>query len=115
MNMTEGTAKILSLSGLCRRAGGVIPGSGAVLGAIKRGGSGAPAAIFLSSGASDRTKKQITDKASFAGIELFVLEADQYDFGRALGIAASVSVYALTGRGPASAVIELARTLRDNS
>ncbi len=111
--MTDKDSKILSLSGLCRRAGGVIPGSGAVLGAVKRGGKDFPKAIFLSSSASERTTKQIKDKAKSAGIELYVLDADQYDIGRALGITASLSVYALTGRGPADSVIRLAKESKE--
>ncbi len=100
--------KILSLSGLCRRAGGVVPGADAVISAIKRGGKGKPMAVIMSNAASDRTKKQVTDKTTHADIPLILLDSDAYDIGEKLGIISSCAVYALTGKGPAMNIISLA-------
>lgn len=100
--------KILSLSGLCRRAGGVAPGADAVITAVKKK-SPRPVAVIMSSSASERTKKQITDKTANAGIPLIVIEADTYDIGEKLGIISSCAVYALTGKGPSVQVLQIAR------
>ncbi|MBQ6789386.1 MAG: hypothetical protein IJO81_04290 [Clostridia bacterium] len=102
------TQKILSLSGLCRRAGGVVPGADAVITAVQKR-SHMPVAVVMSSFASDRTKKQITDKTANAGIPLIIIEADAYDIGEKLGIISSCAVYALTGKGPAANILQIAR------
>lgn len=109
LKMDISTSKILSLAGLCRRAGGVIPGADAVISAIRRGGKGAPKAVVLSSSASDRTKKQITDKAESHGIPLLIIDADAYEIGERLGIISSCAVLALTGKGPADRIIKAAK------
>lgn len=102
------TQKILSLSGLCRRAGGVVPGVDTVITAVKKR-SPRPVAVVMSSSASDRTKKQITDKTANAGIPLIIIEADTYDIGEKLGIISSCAVYALMGKGPAVQILQIAR------
>lgn len=102
------TQKILSLSGLCRRAGGVVPGADAVIAAVQRK-SPRPVAVVMSDSASDRTKKQITDKTANAGIPLIIIQADTYDIGEKLGIISSCAVYALTGKGPAVQILQIAR------
>ena len=94
------TKRILSLAGLCRRAGGVIPGADAVIGSMRKGKGTAPAVIVLSNGASDRTKKQITDKAEYHGIPLMLIDADPDTGGRALGLISPCAVFGVTKRGP---------------
>ena len=102
------TQKILSLSGLSRRAGGVVPGADAAITAIQKK-SPRPVAVVMSSSASDRTKKQICDKTANAGIPLIIIEADAYDIGEKLGIISSCAVYALTGKGPSAQILNIAR------
>ena len=102
--------RILSLAGLCRRAGGIIPGSDALLGAVKRGKNALPAVIVLSSEASDRTKKQITDKAVYHSIPLIVIDADPDTVGRALGLISPCAVFGVTKRGPYEKLLEAARS-----
>ena len=68
-----------------------------------------PVAVVMSSSASDRTKKQITDKTANAGIPLIIIEADTYDIGEKLGIISSCAVYALMGKGPAVQILQIAR------
>ncbi|MBR5447632.1 MAG: hypothetical protein IKV40_04335 [Clostridia bacterium] len=106
--MDAQTLKILSLSGLCRRAGGVVPGADAVITALQRK-SPRPAAVIMSGSASDRTKKQITDKTASAGVPLIIIEADAYDIGEKLGIISSCAVYALMGKGPSVNILKMAR------
>ncbi|MBR4933873.1 MAG: hypothetical protein IKZ03_05380 [Clostridia bacterium] len=106
--MDAQTLKILSLSGLCRRAGGVVPGADAVITALQRK-SPRPVAVIMSGSASDRTKKQITDKTASAGVPLIIIEADAYDIGEKLGIISSCAVYALMGKGPSVNILKMAR------
>ena len=92
------TRKILSLAGLCRRAGGVIPGADAVISSLKRGTS--PRVVFVSAEASDRTKKQICDKTKHNGIPLGTLSASPDEIGHALGLVSPCAVFGITGKGP---------------
>ena len=102
------TQRILSLSGLCRRAGGVVPGADAVITAVQKK-SPRPVAVVMSDSASDRTKKRISDKTANAGVPLIIIEADAYGIGEKLGIISSCAVYALTGKGPAAQILKIAR------
>ncbi len=104
------TKRILSLAGLCRRAGGVIPGADSVLGAMRMKGAKFPSLIVLSEAASDRTKKQITDKASYYMIPLAVIDADPDTVGRALGLYSPCAVFGVTKRGPYEKLMEVACT-----
>ena len=115
MDKAQLTGKILSLSGLCRRAGGVVPGADAVIGAIKRGGRDKPIGVILSAHATERTKKQIGDKTAHAGIRLICIDADPFEIGERLGIPSSCAVFALTGRGPAEQILKLAEQLCEDA
>ena len=92
------TKKILSLAGLCRRAGGVVPGSDAVIGSLKKGP--ASKVVFLSAEASERTKKQICDKTKHHEIPLGILSASPDEIGHALGLVSPCAVFGITGKGP---------------
>ena len=102
------TKRILSLAGLCRRAGGVIPGADSVLTSMRQTGAKYPSVIFLSDAASDRTKKQITDKASHYEIPLAVIDADPDTVGRALGLYSPCAVFGVTKKGPYEKLVEAA-------
>lgn len=102
------TKRILSLAGLCRRAGGVIPGTDSVLTAMRQKGATFPSVIILSDAASDRTKKQITDKASYYNIPLAIIDADPDTVGRALGLYSPCAAFGVTQRGPYEKLIEAA-------
>ena len=102
------TKRILSLAGLCRRAGGVIPGADSVLSAMRQKGKTFPAVIILSAEASDRTKKQITDKARYNNVPLAVIEADPDTVGRALGLYSPCAAFGVTKRGPYEKLVEAA-------
>ena len=106
--------KLLSLAGLCRRAGGVVPGADAVISQLQRGGKAKTKCVIMSSGATDRTKKQITDKCRNADVTLYVIDCDPYDIGEKLGVKSSLAVFALTGKGPSAAVADLADQIRVN-
>lgn len=102
------TKRILSLAGLCRRAGGVIPGADSVLTSLRKQGIASPMMIVLSAAASDRTKKQITDKASYYNIPLAVIDADPDAVGRALGLISPCAAFGVTKRGPYEKLLEAA-------
>ena len=93
--------RVLSLAGLCRRAGGVIPGSEAVISALQRRGTPLPCAIMLSSDASARTIKNVYNKAVGRAVNVYMPGFDSYEAGHALGTRSPIAVFALTGRGPA--------------
>ena len=105
--------RLLSLAGLCRRAGGVVPGGDSVISAVQRGTK--PKAVILSSFATDRTKKQVTDKCTNANVPLYVVDIDLFELGEKLGLRSSLAVFALTGKGPVSQVVELAKKLNENN
>lgn len=106
--------KILSLSGLCRRAGGVVPGVDAVIGAIQRGGASKPVAVIMAKNATERTKKQISDKTTYAGVKLFCIDVDPFTVGEKLGMLSPCAVYALTGKGPSKQIRELAGQIAES-
>lgn len=108
MDTVQTFNRLMSLAGLCRRAGGVVPGADAVISQIQRGGKAKTKCVIMSSRATDRTKKQITDKCRTAGVTLYVIDADPYDIGEKLGVTSSLAVFALTGKGPVTGVMELA-------
>ncbi len=98
------TKKLLSLAGMCRRAGGIVPGADAALGAASRA-----AVLVLSAGASERTKKQIRDKAKSRAVPLLEADADCDAIGHALGLVSPCAVFAVLRRGPYAAIVEAAR------
>ena len=98
--------KILSLAGLCRRAGGVIPGADAVIGSLKK--SAPPKVVFVSSEASERTRKQICDKTKFYGIPHVVVSLSPDEIGHALGLMSPCAVFGVTGKGPYEKLVSAA-------
>ena len=114
MDTTQITLKLLSLAGLCRRAGGIVPGADAVISQVQRGGKSKTKCVIMSSHATDRTKKQVMDKCRNADVPLYVIDCDPYDIGEKLGVKSSLAVFALTGKGPSAAVAELASQINVN-
>lgn len=99
--------RLLSLAGLCRRAGGISPGADAAQRSMRE--TKKPAAVILSSDASARTAKQITDKGRTYGVPVFVSRHTADETGRALGLSSPVAAFAVTGRGPAASLLDAAR------
>ena len=56
--------KVLSLLGLCVRAGKVIFGVPMICEAMRKGGAAKPCAVFEASDTSDNTHKRISDKCA---------------------------------------------------
>jgi len=97
-------ADIKNYIGLCKAAGGVIAGSDLVLKAVR---SGKAVCVLIAKDASPRTAKQITDKCTFYNIKHGIVEEDSFDLGKMIGKSAPCAVLALTGKGPADAVVKL--------
>ena len=81
-----------SLLGIAMRAGALTFGQDGVLKAIS---SGAARMVLLDSGASDNTKKKISDSCRYYGVELF--ETAQGRLGDAVGKPGRMSAAAAKG------------------
>lgn len=99
------TDRILSLLGLCRRAGKLVSGQDSVIAAVQ---SGKATLALLAEDASERTKKQLRDKCAFRSVPLICLTADGGTIGKATGKAGTLSSLAVTDAGFASAIRKLA-------
>ena len=86
-------SKFLSMLGLCRRAGAVIIGTDLVTRALP---SKKVKIVFCSAGASQNTKKRITDKCSFYNVRLLMIDTPEDVLGGALGKSAGVCVVGIT-------------------
>lgn len=105
--MKNKNSHLLSLAGLCRRAGGIAPGADATLRELR--GRKRPKAVILASDVSERTSKQMTDKGRTYGVPVFRCSYSADDVGRALGMLSPVAAFAVTGRGPWTSLVEAAR------
>ena len=85
------------LIGLCMAAGGVTAGSDAVLDEVRRGRA---KFVLLSSDASARTRKQITDKCYYYHVTLFDGTYDSAALAAMLGRRSCCVAAAFTGKGP---------------
>ena len=83
--------------GLCMAAGGVRTGVDAVLGEVR---AHRAKLVLLASDASDRTKKQVTDKCTYYNVKLFSGGYTGDDIARMLGKKSSCAAVAFIGKGP---------------
>lgn len=104
------TEKILSLAGLCRKAGGIITGTDAVLEAV-RSKKTKPSVVIVSSDASDRTAKQLFDKAAFYGVTAVRLNADSQKISSSLGKKSPCAAAAVINKGPYLQIKKLAEQI----
>lgn len=89
---------------LCRKAGGVIPGVGAALDAVRS--SQKPVAVILAGDASERTKKQIRDKCAFYSVPLYLADVTAERLGTLLGGRSACAAAAVTRKGPSGSLIQ---------
>lgn len=102
------TKRILSLAGLCRRAGGVVLGTDAVMREIRSQKSKIKTIVVISSDASERTAKQLFDKSKFYGALAVRINADSWEIARALGKEGPCVTAAIVNKGPYDEVLKLA-------
>ena len=98
------TARLASMIGLCRRANRLGCGAEAVNGALK---TGRACLVLMADDASDRTKKQLTDKCAFRAVRLLALSLTKEELGRACGLD-ELSACAVTDQQFARAIASLA-------
>lgn len=99
--------------GLCASAGGVTTGFDLVLGEIRKGRA---KFVLVASDASDRTKKQITDKCAYYNVKFFIL--DEYSseaIAHMLGKRSFCAAAAFTGRGPWKTALDALEKLSEQS
>ncbi len=83
--------------GLCMAAGGVTVGFDLILGEIRRG---RVKFLLIARDASERTRKQLTDKCRYYNVRFFITQYDSADLAHILGKSAVCAAAAFTGRGP---------------
>ncbi len=75
-------SNVLGILGLARRAGAIAIGTNSVLEAVRKGKA---KLVLLAGDASDNTKKQLYDKASFYKIPIETLPYGMLKLGHAIG------------------------------
>ena len=83
--------------GLCRAAGGVVCGVDAALAEVRHGRA---KFVLVASDASERTRKQLTDKCATYQVEILVGKRDSAALARLFGRRSACAAAAFTGRGP---------------
>ena len=100
------TDKILTYLGLASAKRSVVLGSDLVLKEIRKQKGGI--CVILACDASERTKKQITDKCSFYNIALINAECDMETLGKRVGKISPVAVAAVCDKGLSAQIIKCA-------
>lgn len=77
--------RLRGMLGFAMRAGKVIIGTELVCSAMAKSGKDAPRLVLVAKGASDGTKKKLSTKAEFYGVELREINIDSDELGRILG------------------------------
>ena len=95
---------LLNLLGLCWVSRHLTVGQNLVTAALSQQGSHAPQLVLVSSDASERTKKQLTNKCAFYQIPFALLSVSSSEVAAALGKEAPIAVLAVTDRGLANQV-----------
>lgn len=85
--------KLLGMFGLARKAGKVIAGTEQVTNNIRKG---IPCIVYLSTEASDNTKKRIRNCCGFYNVELYEVDITIDDMAHTIGKKGAISVIAIT-------------------
>ena len=107
MNDTEITRRLLGYIGFAARSGNISVGSELTLKAIRHSAGKGGIAALLASDASERTKKQVSDKCAFYKVFLVTSDATSDEIGTALGKTAPVAAAAVTDKNLAAAIKKL--------
>ena len=83
--------------GLCRAAGGVTTGVDSTLAEVRRGRA---KFVLIASDASERTKKQLTDKCKFYNTKYFINSYDSAAIAHILGKNSPCAAACFSGKGP---------------
>lgn len=104
---TEKTRRLLGYVGFAARSGNISVGSELTLKAIRRSAGKDGVVAVLASDASERTKKQVSDKCAFYKVFLAACDATSDEIGTALGKTAPVAAAAVTDKSLAAAIKKL--------
>lgn len=85
--------------GLARRAGKVIIGTELICRAMPKRGDGSIRLVIISDKASEATRKKLTVKSEFYGIEYIEVSIDTEELGRILGKTYAPAAVAVTDEG----------------
>ena len=102
--MIDSEKRLCGMLGLAMRAGKVTIGTEQVCLAMSRKGRGKPSLVLVSVGASEATKKKITVKAEFYGIEAVEINIDIDKLGALLGKTYAPATVAIMDTGFADAI-----------
>ena len=91
--------KVYSLVGLCKRAGKVVCGEGAVKDSIRYGKA---QLVIIATDASDNTKKSITNSCKYYGVEYYI-QGTKETIGHSVGNSYN-AVVAITDPGFAKSI-----------
>jgi len=83
--------------GLCMAAGGVVCGVDSILESVRRG---RVKFLLIAADASERTKKQLTDKCKYYNVKYFIIRHDSAVLSQMLGRKSSTAAAAFGGKGP---------------
>ncbi len=92
--------------GLCMAAGGVVTGTDSVLAEVRHGRA---KFVLVASDASERTRKQLTDKCKTYEVRILYGKTDSAALAQLLGKRSACAAAAFTGRGPCEKAYEALR------
>ena len=87
---------------LCVAAGGVKSGVETVLGEVR---SRRAKFVLMASDASDRTKKQLTDKCNYYGVKLIKADCTADELADVIGKKSLCAAVSFTGKGPSDSAL----------
>ena len=102
--MIDSKMRLCGMLGLAMRAGKVTIGTEQVCLAMSRKGRGKPSLVLVSVGASEATKKKVTVKAEFYGIETVEIDIGIEELGKLLGKTYAPATVAIVDTGFADAI-----------
>ena len=85
--------------GFAMRAGKVAIGTELICSAMAKGGKNKPLLVLVSRSASDGTKKKLSTKSEFYGVECTEINIDSDELGRLLGKLYAPAAVAITDEG----------------
>ncbi len=99
----QGYAPLLSMIGICKKAGRAICGTEMVLDAVRKG-DGKIRLVIAAGDASDNTKKKLADKSAYYGVKIIFTQLTSAELGGAVGKSGAVAAVGVTDGGLAAAI-----------
>lgn len=99
MTHSDGEARFRGMLGFARRAGKTVIGTELICRAMPRRGDNRIRLVIISEKASDATRKKLTVKCEFYGIDHIEVSMDTDELGRLLGKQFAPAAVAVTDEG----------------